>query len=97
MTKCMLAQQVHTVLLLSSLSVEKLNLEVKDLVRWRYGPSKHMVPHIPFKRCSQLSPMMFQGELKCIKISLMETTKWMRISLSHSTYSQKRFDHLELT
>ena len=41
--------------------------------------------------------MTFLGELKCIKILLMGTMKWMQISLSHSTYLQKRFDHLELT
>ena len=41
-----------------------------------------------------------EAEAKQIQILVgveEETMKWMQISLSHSMYSQKKFDHLELT
>ena len=42
---------------------EKLNLEVKDLVKWKCGLSKLMVLHIHYKKCLQLNLMMCQEEL----------------------------------
>ena len=46
-----------------------------------------------FKKCLQLSLMMLQAELKCIKILLMVAMKWMQISLSHLMYSAKKLNH----
>ena len=58
MTRFMQEQQDHTVGLHNNHLVEKLNLVVKDLEKWKFGHYMHMVLLISYKKFLQLNQMM---------------------------------------
>jgi len=67
MTKCMLVPLGHIAWLLSNPWEVRLNSAGSDLVKWRFGRSKHMERLIPCKKCLRLSLMMLRVEQRCTK------------------------------